>query len=128
MLVEPIPLFHYVSGYVGYVIMAHYIRKYLNWSMKKTLYVALPCFLIGYLFCVWSFYTRSFTVEAVQQLELSWQTTSIAPVLMSFGAFMFIKKISYTGKAYKIIRDISCMSYGMYLMHMLILPYIFGFV
>ena len=45
---------------------------------------------------------------------------------MSFGAFMFIKKISYTGKAYKIIRDISCMSYGMYLMHMLILPYIFG--
>lgn len=123
---NPFPLFHYVSGYVGYVIMAHYIRKYLNWSMKKTLYVALPCFLIGYLFCVWSFYTRSFTVEAVQQLELSWQTTSIAPVLMSFGAFMFIKKISYTGKAYKIIRDISCMSYGMYLMHMLILPYIFG--
>lgn len=122
---NPFPLFHYVSGYVGYVVMAHYIRKYLNWSMKRTLYVALPCFLIGYLFCIWSFYTRSFTVETVQQLELSWQTTSIAPVLMSFGTFMLIKKINYTGSFYRIIRDISCMSYGMYLMHMLVLPYIF---
>ncbi len=123
---NPFPLFYYVSGYVGYVVMAHYIRKYLDWSMKKTLYIALPCFLAGYLFCVWSFYARSFTVETVQQLELSWQTTSIAPVLMSFGAFMLIKKINHTGKAYKIVCDISAMSYGMYLMHMLILPYVFG--
>lgn len=123
---NPFPLFHYVSGYVGYVVMADYIRKYLNWSVKKTLYVALPCFLVGYLFCIWSFYTRSFTVEAVRQLELSWQTTSIAPVLMSFGAFMLIRKINYAGKVYKLVRDISGMSYGMYLIHMLILPYIFG--
>ncbi len=72
------------------------------------------------------FYTRSFTVEAVQQLELSWQTTSNSSSFNEFwGHLCFIKKISYTGKAYKIIRDISCMSYGMYLMHMLILPYIF---
>lgn len=123
---NPFPLFYYVSGYVGYVIMAHYIRTYLNWSMKKTLYIAFPCFLVGYLFCVWSFYTRSFTVEAVRQLELSWQTTSIAPVLMSFGAFMLIKKINYSGRVFNMVRNISIMSYGMYLMHMLILPYVFG--
>lgn len=123
---NPFPLFYYVSGYVGYVVMAHYIRTRLNWSVKKTLYIALPCFLVGYLFCVWSFYIRSFTVEAVHQLELSWQTTSVAPVLMSFGAFMLIKKIDYSGKVFKTIRDVSAMSYGMYLMHMLILPYVFG--
>lgn len=123
---NPFPLFYYVSGYVGYLVMAHYIRKYLYWSMKKTLCIALPCFIIGYLFCIWSFYTRSSTVETVRQLELSWQTTSIAPVLMSFGAFMLIKKINYTGKIYSVVRDISAKSYGMYLMHMLLLPYIFA--
>ncbi len=32
---NPYPLFYYVSGYVGYVVMAHYIRKYLDWSTKK---------------------------------------------------------------------------------------------
>ena len=124
---NPYPLFYYVSGYVGYVVMAHYIRKYLDWSTKKTLYIAMPCFLVGYLFCIGSFYTRSFTVEEVRQLELSWQTTSIAPVLMSFGAFMLIRKITCArARIYKAICDVSAMSYGMYLMHMLILPYVFG--
>ena len=124
---NPYPLFYYVSGYVGYVVMAHYIRKYLDWSTKKTLYIAMPCFLVGYLFCIGSFYTRSFTVEEVKQLELSWQTTSIAPVLMSFGAFMLIRKITCARtRIYKAICDVSAMSYGMYLMHMLILPYVFG--
>lgn len=32
---NPYPLFYYVSGYVGYVVMAHYIRKYLDWSTKR---------------------------------------------------------------------------------------------
>lgn len=123
---NPFPLFYYVSGYVGYVVLAHYIRKYLNWDMKKTLSIALPCFAVGYAMCIWSFYTRSFTVEAVSQLELSWQTTSIAPVLMSFGAFMLIKQIDFSGpKVYGTVMSISTVSYGMYLMHMLVLPYVY---
>ena len=124
---NPFPLFYYVSGYVGYVVMAHYIRKYLDWSMKKTLCIALPCFLVGYLYCIYWFYTRSFTVDEVRLLELTWQTTSIAPVLMSFGAFMLIKKINPSGGwLNKAIRNVSDMTYGMYLMHMMLLPYIYG--
>lgn len=123
---NPFPLFYYVSGYVGYVVMAHYIRKYLDWSLRRTLCLALPCFLVGYAFCIGSFYTHSLTVEAVRQLELSWQTTSTAPVLMSFGAFMLIRKITWAGRrTYRLVCDISAMSYGMYLMHMLVLPYIY---
>lgn len=126
---NPFPLFYYVSGYVGYVVLAHYIRTYLDWSVKKTVAIALPAFLVGFVICIVSFYTRSFTVETVRQLELSWQTTSFAPVLMSFGAFMLIKKINYAGKKiYDAVRDISAMSYGMYLMHMLILPFIYGWL
>ncbi len=88
--------------------------------------IALPCFAVGYAMCIWSFYTRSFTVEAVSQLELSWQTTSIAPVLMSFGAFMLIKQIDFSGpKVYGAVMSISAVSYGMYLMHMLVLPYVY---
>lgn len=118
--------FYYVSGYVGYVLLAHYIRTYLDWNLKKTLLIALPMFLVGYGICIYSFYTRSFTVDAVSSLELAWQTTSFAPVLMSFGAFMLIKQINHTGaRLFKVVNNISGASYGMYLMHMLILPYIF---
>ncbi len=123
---NPFPLFYYVSGYVGYVLLAHYIRTYLDWNMKKTLLMALPLFIIGYIMCIYSFYTRSFTVDAVSSLELAWQTTSIAPVIMSFGAFMLIKQIKHSGpRLFKIVNSIAGASYGMYLMHMLILPYIF---
>lgn len=126
---NPFPLFHYVSGYVGYVLMAHYIRTYLDWSWKRTLQIALPLLLAGYAICVYSFYTRSFTVDEVRLLELSWQTTSIAPVVMSFGAFMLIKKIGCgTGKVYASIRSISVNSYGMYLMHMMMLPALFSVI
>lgn len=123
---NPFPLFYYVSGYVGYVLLAHYIRKYLDWNIRKTLTIALPCFLVGYAMCIWSFYTRSFTVAEVRLLELSWQTTSFAPALMSFGAFMLIKQINYSGRrVYGAVISISAVSYGMYLMHMLVLPYVF---
>ena len=123
---NPFPLFHYVSGYVGYIVLAHYIRNYLDWSVKKTFYIALPCFLLGYAYCAWSFYTRSFTVEAVHQLEMSWQTTSIAPVMMSFGAFMLIKKVTCAGNVYRYVQDVSIVSYGIYLMHMLLLPFVYS--
>ena len=126
LLGNPFSLFYYVSGYVGYVLLAHYIRTYLDWDLKKTLLIALPMFLVGYGICIYSFYTRSFTVDAVSSLELAWQTTSFAPVLMSFGAFMLIKQINHTGaRLFKVVNNISGASYGMYLMHMLILPYIF---
>ncbi len=123
---NPFPLFYYVSGYVGYVILAHYIKTYIDWSLKKTLAIALPLFLVGYGICVWSFYTRSFEVEEVRLLELQWQTTSICPVLMSIGAFLTIKKINCKkDKVNAVVRRNSAMTYGMYLMHMLILPHIF---
>lgn len=123
---NPYPMFYYVSGYVGFVIMAHYIRNYCDWSFKKTIIISCICFLLGYLYCIYSFITRSFVVDTVKELELSWQTTSIAPVFMSFGTFLLIKKINCTEvKVLKIVRSISKMSYGMYLMHMMILPCIF---
>ncbi len=121
---NPFPVFYYVSGYVGYVILAHYIKKYIHWSTRKSLIIGGAALLAGYAYCVYSFYTRSFTVEAVSSLEMSWQTTSIAPVIMSFGAFMMIRCIRCP-KLYPAVRTISSATYGMYLMHMLILPKIF---
>ncbi len=124
---NPYPLFYYVSGYVGYVVMAHYIRTYINWSKTKTIIVGAGCLLAGYAFCVYSFYTNSFVVDEVRLLELSWQTTSFAPALMSFGAFLLIRLIKSTGeKLYRGVLEISKMTYGMYLMHMLILPFVFS--
>ena len=47
---------------------------------------------------------------------------------MAFGAFMMIKKINVgTGKVYDLVKSISLNSYGMYLLHMMMLPAIYSF-
>lgn len=42
--------FYYVSGFIGYLILAYYLAKYPpQWSWKRTLAVTVPMFLGGYL-------------------------------------------------------------------------------
>lgn len=36
-------MLYYVSGFIGYVVAAHYIRKYVDWGVAKTLAVSIPC-------------------------------------------------------------------------------------
>lgn len=124
---NPYPTFYYVSGAFGLVLLAHYIRTYVDWSVKKTLAVAIPCLVLGYAFCVGWFYSQSGVAEEVRVLELSWQPSSFAPAIMSFGAFLLIRLIRVsTGVVYGVVRHISTMSYGMYLMHMMMLPAVFS--
>lgn len=41
--------FYYVSGFIGYLILAHYLVKYpLQWSWRKTLAIGIPMFMAGY--------------------------------------------------------------------------------
>ena len=92
----PYGMFYYFSGFIGFLVLAHYIRNYVNWSMKKTLIISIPLFLAGYAMCVYSFYNRSFYVDCVEDLEHGWDNTGMATVMMAIGAFMLIKKITYS--------------------------------
>ena len=123
---NPYPLFYYVSGFIGYIILGHYIRKHLDWSDKKVLLVCLPVIQVCYLFGIYQFYHRSFTVSTPQELEMHWQNDTIVAGLMSAGVFLLFRRIKKPGKCYGLVRKISEASYGMYLMHMLMLPAIFG--
>ena len=45
----------YCSGYLGYLVLAHYIHYHLDWSRKRKLIVGWICFFIGAAFTGWSF-------------------------------------------------------------------------
>ncbi len=118
--------FYYVSGFVGYVILAHYIRTWIHWDKRKIISICAPLFALTFVILLASgaYYSTRCTTPA--ELERDWQFLSIVPVFMSFAAFMLIKAITSSGKFYeKVILKISSASYGMYLMHMLILPHYF---
>ena len=50
----------------------------------------------------------------------------LVPVTRSTGDFLLFKCIKTPGRSYGLVKKVSQASYGMYLMHMLMLPAIFG--
>lgn len=117
---------YYNAGYIGFLIMAHYIRTYIDWSWKKTLQIAIPLFLLGYGISVIGFYQLSLTSSDPYIVEQPWRFCTPNCALMTFALFIIFKKISFSsGMLYKSIASISRLSYGMYLMHYMLLALLY---
>lgn len=118
--------FWYFSGFIGYLVLAHYIRTYIDWSLKKSLCVGIPMFLVGYLFTAIIFYKFETTATDFYQLELSWRFCSFNVALMAAGLFLMIKKIKCDNKVINaVVGEISRLSYGIYLMHIFVLNFMY---
>ena len=97
-------MLYYNAGYIGYLIMAHYIRTYVDWSWNKTLKIAIPMFLVGYAISVLGFYEFSQTSTDPYIVEQFWRFCTPNCAMMTFALFIVFKKISLgEGWLYKII-------------------------
>lgn len=115
---------YYFSGYIGYVVLAHYIRKYVDWSLKKSVAVAVPLILIGYAFTAGLFYTHSLESTDYAYVEQSWYFCTFNVAMMTAGTFLLLRHVSYSAKwLYSPVKTISKLSYGIYLMHIFILGF-----
>jgi hypothetical protein len=128
--------FHYVSGFIGYVLLGYYFRRFvpaLPWN--KTLMLAAPLWIIGVAILGGLFYGRipecpftkpyAFAVD----LEMSIEYCSFGVSLAVIGAFMVFRKLSYSGILYsKLVKPLSESSYGTYLLHMFVLLPVFAFI
>lgn len=112
----------YCSGYLGYLVMAHYIRFHLNWERKKKLIVGAICFLVGAAFTGWSFWMKGVPGQLIEtpMLEWSWEFCTPNVLLASFGAFLLFSCISVK-KTPALVKSLSDLSFGMYLMHLFFL-------
>lgn len=129
--------FYYVSGFVGYVMLGHYFRRWVKeMSWGRTLAYALPCLVFGYLIVAGGFFMRmpgNFPVEGpidiAVYMEMTWCFATFGVALQTVGYFLIIRKFNSSGKFYeKAVLPLSKMSYGMYLMHIFILVPVFSFV
>ena len=127
-------LFYYVSGFIGYLLLGLYFRKFVGeLSWKKTLAIALPAFLAGFAIGVFGFLRRVgadaggvFPVEGPVSLaalwEIPWLNDSLGVTLMAIGWILVLRKIKSDGSLYRsVILPVSKASYGMYLSHLLVL-------
>ena len=109
----------YCSGYLGYLVLAHYIRVHLHWTRKKRLTIGAITFFIGATFTAWSFWWKGIPGQVIETplLEWSWEFCTPNVLLATFGAFLLFTCIEQP-KAPRIITGISKLTFGMYLVHM----------
>lgn len=111
------------AGYIGYLVLGHYMRFHIRWSIARRLAVGLPCVLIGAAATILSFYLQiDLGVEQEPTVvEIAWCFCTPNVILLTFGMFLMLSTITKPLAGYGLIRDISRLSYGMYLMHMFFL-------
>ena len=123
--------FWYCSGYLGYLVMAHYIRVHLKWSRQRRLRLGMLFFLIGAAFTAWSFWWKGVPGQPIDTplLEWSWEFCTPNVLCATFGLFLLFTCIQpKKGKAPAVVTEVSKLSFGMYLMHMFFLAPIAGLI
>lgn len=138
---NPYGTFYYISGFIGYLLLGLYFRKFVGeWSWKKTLGIGIPLFLggfaissIGFMQNVLDSAKGVFPVEGPVSLaalwEVPWHNDSIGVVMMTTAWILFFKKCNASGMFYqKILSPVSKASYGMYLCHMFVLAAVTSWV
>lgn len=133
--------FYYFSGFIGYLLLGLYFRRFVGeMSWVKTLAIAIPSYLAGFAISFGGFLRRVFEmsqgefpltglVEKAVWWETTWCNDTIGVVLMTVAWLLVFKNIKCSGGFYKnVLLPVSKASYGIYLLHLLILVPISGAV
>jgi len=138
---NPFGTFYYMSGFVGYMLLGLYIRRFIpNTRQKAT--QGLILFLLGFTMIVFGLLRRfsetgeSFPLAGDLAVAVAWEVpiafcslfvlcTALGLILMF--RWMFYSKRSKESLFYRrLILPLSKAGYGMYLVHMLVLAYVSG--
>lgn len=115
-------MLYYCSGYIGYLVIAHYIRTHVEWSQRKRLWTGVACFVVGGAFTAWSWWIKAEPGVLVDSIMLEWAWEYCTPnvMLTTVGAFLMFTCIRQP-KAPRIITATAKLTFGMYLIHIFFL-------
>lgn len=128
---NPFGTFYYISGFIGYMLVGLYIKKFVPRS-KLIGVIGWTMFLLGFILAAWGFMSRMvesgpFPVNVTLDVAVSWEVpitfcgTFVA--MMAVGLVLAFRSISDKESwCYRnAVRPLSEAGYGMYLTHMLVL-------
>lgn len=109
--------FYYVSGFIGYIILAYYLKRFpLNWSWKKTAIICVPLFLAGYAITSVGFIiTNEYFPGNYAYLEIIWYFTGINVFMMTFPVFVIFQHLNVAPR--KWLSTTASLTFGIYLCH-----------
>lgn len=108
----------YFSGYLGYVVTAHYIRTHLTWTKARRVAIGLPMLVAGALATILSFYVQAVPENLIDTptLEIGWSFCTLNVYVLTIGAFLLFSCIDLKTTPAP-VADLSRLSFAIYLMH-----------
>lgn len=119
------PMLYYFSGFMGYMVLAFYLRRYVACRPWQAV-AGIVLILAGYAATTWGFNERLATSRYIWELELPWGFETLNIAAMTLGMFLLLRGMKSLGRAEGLVTDISKLSYGIYLVHMMVLNYFFS--
>lgn len=113
-------LFYYFAGFNGYMLLGHYIQHYVNWSWTKTLSVALPLLLAGFLITYNGYsYIMNLPDKTPEQVELFWTYNTPNVAIMTLACFLLVYRIRITAdsRLAKWLAHLTTCGFGVYMIH-----------
>lgn len=111
--------FYYFAGFNGYLLLGHYLGKGNNWSLGKTLSVAVPLFLVGYFITLVGF--RHMTSDpnvSEEGMELFFTYCSPNVALMAIAVFLLVQKVNVTSLSIRrALANLTRCGFGLYCVH-----------
>lgn len=113
-------LFYYFAGFNGYMLLGHYIQHYIRWNWTKTLSVALPLLLVGFLITYNGYsYIMNLPDKTPEQVELFWTYNTPNVAMMTLACFLLVYRIriSADSRLAKWLAHLTTCGFGVYMIH-----------
>jgi peptidoglycan/LPS O-acetylase OafA/YrhL len=118
------PTLYYFRGFMGYAVLAAYIKRFWMAPSLRVDWFAVGLVVAGYSATLGGFLYKLRYEHQVKSLELTWNFTSLNVAVMTGGLFLLFRNIHANrgnSLVWRLIEDLSRMSYGMYLAHIIVL-------
>jgi len=114
---NPFGTFYYFSGFLGYVVLAYYLKRFpIKGNMAKTLKIAIPLFLLGYVLTAGGYLLmHHYYPEDYVKLEIIWFFSGINVFFMTFAAYIVMQKFKIKGSSF--LTKLAGLTFGIYLCH-----------
>ena len=102
------------------MLLGHYIQHYINWSWSKTIAVALPLLIGGFLITYIGYsYIMELPDKTPEQVELFWTYNSPNVAMMTIACFLLVYRIriSSESRLASWLANLTTCGFGIYMIH-----------
>ena len=114
---NPYGTLYYLSGFVGYLVLAYYLTKYPPaWSARPAAAAGIPMFVAGYLVTSLGYvFMQSRFPGNYAYLEIVWYFSGINVFMMTLPLFVWFSRMRIESRQW--LRRLAAASFGIYLCH-----------